>query len=277
MYYRRMAKDLKPTKKQLNHLLTLGTLMLANKELIKLVGELREKYRINPLENEWNPSYKDELAANGKLQAIEEEITASFANSYIEDEDVSKGSRELARILSAAKDEKAKDVWEMLWPTIAEGLKQGMENMLGDMTVKEALETFGLSSMLGDIGADELAEFVVTDKLPMLPSTFTGGIYNALPNYVIAIAGPLTLQDEIVENFKQDIRKKFPAVFRTTNSRIAAACLAYHNMGLTDKEIALKLYNLNPDRKDFDSELSRKENLVRKNRERVKKQLDSLK
>ncbi|MDP2157031.1 MAG: hypothetical protein Q8K68_04915, partial [Nitrospirota bacterium] len=159
----------------------------------------------------------------------------------------------------------------------AEGLKQGMVNMLGDMTVKESLETFGLSSMIGDIGADELAEFVVTDELPVLPSTFTGGIYSELPNYVIAIAGPLTLQDEIVENFKQSIRKKFPAVFRTTNSRIAAACLAYHNMDLTDKEIALKLYNLSPDRKDFDSELSKKEKLVRKNRERVKKQLETLK
>ncbi len=35
------------TKKQRNHLLTLGTLVLGNKGLIELTTKLREKYKIN--------------------------------------------------------------------------------------------------------------------------------------------------------------------------------------------------------------------------------------
>lgn len=264
------------SKKQLNYLLTLGTILMANKEIIEMVSLLREKHKINILESEWNPKYKEELEKSGKLEAIKKDIMDYLSESYIEDENENEGLRILTKCVKERKDDKAKDVWNEIWPILSMVIWQVGSNMLGEMSTEEALDSLGLSSILGDISADAIANFVAYDEIYELSPELTGGVVDMHPNYVFAIASPLTLQDDLLLKFKMAMRKKYPSVFRTAKSRVAAACLAYHNMGLSDEEIAQKLFKLNANSRNYKAELTKKENIVRKNRERIKKQLETI-
>lgn len=262
------------TKKQLNHLLTLGTLILSNKGLIELTRDLRRKYKINLTAHEWDPEYRAKLEKVGTKAKVKKEVEAYFEKSQAEDQSASGLTRTLTTIFAQAKDEKAKDVWSQLWPELSKGIGQAIENNLGEMTVAEALHKFGLNFLAGQIFVDEFTDFVITDELQAFPPEYLAAVITDDPDIVIAVAGPLAIQEEILERFKKAMLEKFPASSKSLNDRIAAACVAYQKMGLTDKEIVLKLYDLNPSRKDFDRELSRLETLIRKKRERMKKELD---
>lgn len=259
-------------KKKLNHLLSLGSLMIGNEGLIDLTIELREKYKINIKEKEWNPGYIERLEEDGTKEKIREDIKEYFSNLQAEGQSSNIIDRCLA-LVAQSRDEKIKDAWSAAAPLIFEVIGKIVDGM-GEMTVGQFLDKFGLNMFAGEIFTDEFTEYVITDELQAFPPGYLSAVVTELPDIVIAVASPLTIQEEIIDQFKKDMRKKFPASSKTLDDRLAAACYVYHKMKKSNKDIARRVYDIDPNRKDYDAELSRKANIVSKKIKKIKRQIE---
>lgn len=253
-------------------MLTLGTLMLGNKELIALTAELREKYKINLTKKETEPdTYREELEQGGVVEGVRRDALEYFEKKQFEEP----GSLDsLLNELVHDKNENAKEVWNRLWPQISEGIRLTIESKIEELTVAEALAELNFGFLIGDLFVDEFVEFVVTDDLQAFPDEYLGKVFTGLSDRVIAIASPLSIQNEIADEFKKAMREKFPGSARSWEDTIGAACVYYRNAGLSDKQIAIKIYDPDPNRKDFDQQLRLLEQNIRQKIKRAKKQID---
>lgn len=267
-----MSAQKKLTKKQRNHLITLGTLVLGNKELIELTAQLRQKYKINLTKKETEPeTYREELAQKGVVAKIRKDALEYFEKMQSEEGGL-QGS--MTKALIPAKNKNAKEVWNELWPVISEGIRKSIESQLEELTVAEALAKFDFNFVGGEMFLDEYVEFVVTDDSQAFPEVTIGAIITEFQDMVIAVGSPLSIQNELVREFKMAMREKFPGGARSWEDTIGAACVYYHNIGLSDKEIALKIYDPDPNRRDFDEQLRLLSQNIRKKRKRIKEQID---
>ena len=264
-----MAKRKKIKQKEYNHLLALGTLMLSNEGLIELTIKLREKYKINLKEREWNLHYEEKIEDDGTKRKIRKEVEGYLTNVQRENE----SSHFLDSFISSlAKigDQKVIDVWDQVRKSLFKLTKQMVDEM-GDMTVNQLLKELDLDYAQGKVFVNELTEFIITDELQPFPPEYIGSVITQIPDTVITVSTPLTIQESIVELSKSAMREKFPASSRNIDDRIAAACYAYRKMGLSNKKIALKVYDINPNRRDYDAELKRKANLISKKINKINK------
>ncbi len=264
-----MTKEKKLTNKQFNHLLSLGTLMLSNAGLIDLTNRLREKYKINLTENEWNPEYMEKLENSGTKDAIRDEIE-DYLVKFSEENKSNNFIDKIISLLEFHGDQKIKDVWNQYEPLILAFIKDYL-NKNGEKTVNQLLKKHNLDIAQGKIFVDGITDFIITDELQAVPPGYIDAVITQIPDTVITLSTPLTIQEHILDEHKEVMRDKFPFSSRSIDDRIAAACLAYRNMGLSNEKIALKLYNVNPNSGNFKAELKRKANLVSKKIEKINK------
>lgn len=266
-----MAKRRATNKKQKDHLLALGATFFSDQRLVRLTEELREKHKITPELRELDPSYEQELQRRGITEEIRKEALVYFENELLLEDEEPTILEHLLALLIRTKDKKAKDVLDAFWPLL-EMLKESVESDLGEHTVGGLFDKHGLP-FIGDFIADQYVEYVITDEIKPFPLEQTGIVAVPVESVVFAIAGPLTDQKQIVEQFKEALSKAFPKSKRPLSDVTGATALLKNQLGQSDSQIAAEAYDLDPDREDFDQELKKKSQNIRKRKERVKRKV----